>query len=103
MLHALTDQPSSPVQDALSHYTWTLQQRCKYTDLYNSSTCEVFYGRIPFCLDAIKLVYEDPSVTENRVQANTICQTTQLQKLEGRSYENVNRRVRALPTSHRQS
>ncbi|KAI0343369.1 alpha/beta-hydrolase [Trametopsis cervina] len=83
---------SNPHTDALSHYTWTLQQRCKYTDLYNSTVCDSLYERLPFCLDAIQLVYEDPSILDHRVRANTICQTTQLQKLEGRSYDNVNLR-----------
>ncbi|KAI0090536.1 Alpha/Beta hydrolase protein [Irpex rosettiformis] len=90
---------SNPHTDALSHYTWTLHHRCTLTDLYNATVCSTFYARLPFCLDAIRLVYEDSSVKEGRVEANRVCQETQLQKLEGRAYENVNIRCNGTMSS----
>lgn len=79
-------------QDAVSHYRWALQQRCYYTDLYNATTCKTMYERLPFCLEALQLAYQDPTV-ENRVSAGRICLRTQVEVLPGRSYENVEQRV----------
>ena len=80
----------------LSHYRWMLQQRCYYTDLYNTTICDAAYEKLPFCLEAIQMAYMHDSV-ENRVHAIHVCWTSGLEvRVPGRSLENVEQRVRPL-------
>ncbi|KIP10769.1 hypothetical protein PHLGIDRAFT_115123 [Phlebiopsis gigantea 11061_1 CR5-6] len=83
---------SNPMTDMLSHYRWMLQQRCYYTDLYNTTTCDAAYEGLPFCLEAVQAAYMHNTV-ENRVHAVHVCWTSGLEvRVPGRSTEDVEQR-----------
>ena len=84
-------------QDFLSHNRWALQQRCVYTVFYNASTCTQAYAELPACLEAVQLAYESGERAA-RVHALDLCEGSQV-PVPGRSYENVEFRVRAPPSA----
>ncbi|EKM54920.1 uncharacterized protein PHACADRAFT_197351 [Phanerochaete carnosa HHB-10118-sp] len=82
---------SNPMSDLLTHKRWALQQRCYYTDFYNTSTCNAAFERLPFCLESIQMAYMNDTV-ENRALAMAVCEDVYPDRVPGRSLENVNLR-----------
>ena len=56
------------------------------------------FERLPFCLDALQVAYQN-FTRENRVNAMMKCEETELETVPGRSYLNVEDRVRYHRTS----
>ncbi|KAF7797264.1 hypothetical protein EIP86_008458 [Pleurotus ostreatoroseus] len=79
---------SNPYSDALHHYRWANQQRCYLTDLFNATQCQASFERLPSCLEAIQVAYEQPTRANKKIVMHE-CQKTAVEDLNNRSYENV--------------
>lgn len=74
----------------MAYSRWLLYYRCELHSFYNSTTCADLYGKLPECLDAISMAFQNSTVHNRRAAAHS-CFRLHLAGQNGTMTENIHR------------